>query len=234
MKVKRILAVAMAATMILGSSMIAFAQESVTADIQDNGKGVYTTSVTTNTTFQAPIVKVVVPTTTPVYLNPYGIKTSIDAIANVCEAVTDSTDPIVAGAYTISNMSNVPVKVDPTFTTTATGAVLLAKDATTDNLTTKWAKVTATITDAATSSNKIEVDLAHKYTGKNDDVRPTIIIPAGTNITKDAQGAISGTAAKATLTFTGTLNVPSKVATAWTETDALKIVVKYDIYPQAQ
>lgn len=234
MKVKRILAVAMAATMILGSSMIAFASEATTADIQDNGKGVYTTSVTTNTTFQAPIVKVVVPTATPVYLNPYKIKTTIAAVEGVNAAVTDSVEQIVAGSYTISNMSNVPVKVDPTFTTTATGAVLLAGDATTDNLTTKWAKVTATITDAATASNKIEVDLAHKYTGKNDDVRPTITIPAGTGIAKDAQGAITGTAAKANLTFAGTLNSPANVATAWTDTDALKIVVKYDIYPQAQ
>jgi len=234
MKVKRILAVAMVATMILGSSMIAFAQESVTADIQDNGKGVYTTSVTTNTTFQAPIVKVVVPTATPVYLNPYKIKTTIAAVEGVNEAVTDSVEQIVAGSYTISNMSNVPVKVDPTFTATATGAVLLAGDAATEKLTTKWAKVTATITDAATASNKIDVDLAHKYTGKNDDVRPTITIPAGTDIAKSEAGVISGTPAKANLTFTGTLNSPANVATAWTDTDTLKIVVKYDIYPQVQ
>lgn len=240
MKVKRLLAAAMAATMILGTSMVALADEpaATTADIQDNGKGVYTTSVTTDTTFQAPIVKVIVPTATPVYLNPYGIKTTIAAVEGVNAAVTDSTAQVVAATYTIQNMSNVPVKIDAAITTTATGAVLLADDATTDSLTTKWVKLKATIKGAegvtTTPAAGVTMDLAHKYTGKNDDVRPTLTVPAGTGIAKSAEGVISGTATKAELSFVGTLNSPANVATAWTDTDKLKIVVKYDIYPQVQ
>jgi hypothetical protein len=240
MKVKRILAAAMATTMILGTSMVAFATEpAVTADIVDNGKGVYSTSVTTDTTFQAPIVKVIVPTATPVYLNPYGIATTIAAVEGVNAAVTNSKAQIVAATYKIQNMSNVPVKIDAAITTTATGAVLLASDATTENLTTKWVKVSASIKGATgvttTPAAGVTMDLAHKYTGKNDDVRPTLIVPAGTSIAKNADtGAITGTATIAELSFTGSLNSPANVATAWTDTDKLKIVVKYDIYPQVQ
>jgi hypothetical protein len=237
MKVKRLLAVAMAATMILGTSMVAFASETTpkTADIQDNGKGVFSTTVTTDTTFQAPIVKVVVPTATPVYLNPYKIKTTIAAVEGVNAAVTDKTDQIVSAVYTIDNVSNVPVKIDATITTTPTGAVLLDGEKDTTGLTTKWVKLTASITDATTASNKIEIDLGHKYTGKDEDVKPVITIPAGTSISKNADtGAITGTGHKANLTFTGTLNPPANVATSWTDTDKLKIVVKYDIRPQVQ
>jgi hypothetical protein len=234
MKVKRLLATAVATTMILGSSMVAFAQTTTTsADIVDNGKGVYTTSVTTNTSFQAPIVKVVVPTATPVYLNPYGIATTIDAVTGVNAVVTNSRDQIVSAEYLIHNYSNVPVKIDAAFTTTVTGCVLLAGDATTTDLKTKWVQAKVTITDAATASNKIEMDLAHKYSGKDTDVRPTLTLPAGTDIVK-TEGVISGTPADAKLKYSGSVNSPANVTTAWTDTDALKIVIKYDIYPQVQ
>lgn len=234
MKVKRLLAVAMAATMILGSSTVAFASSTAptTANIQDNGKGVFSTSVTTSTTFQAPIVKVVVPTSTPVYLNPYGIQTTIPAVEGVNAAVTNSTATVVAGVYKISNVSNVPVKIAPTITTTATGAVLVENTVTTTDLKTKWVKLSATFTDAATESNKITFDLGHKFTSQ--ETPPTITLPAGTGVTQADNGTITGTGHEATLSFVGSLNTPENVSAAWGKSDGLKIVIKYDIYPQTQ
>ncbi len=251
MKVKRILAVAMATTMIMGSSMVAFASSGSsssttpagTATIENNGKGVYTTSTEINTTFKAPIVKMVVPASPKVILNPYGIDTPIAEVPGVSTEIATGTEAakaqIVSPVYTIKSESNVPVKVDATFTTTATGAVMVAKDTETKDLTTKWVKLNVAIagTGLTFTDNKqapaaaYSVDLAHKYTQKTDDYRPTAKFPAATF---ESDGTTVSAAAEATLTFSGTLANPAKVATSWTDTDKLKIVVKYDIYPLVQ
>jgi hypothetical protein len=233
MKIRRFLALALAASMMIGGSLIALAEgePATTSDIVDNGKGVFTTSVTTDTTFQAPIVKLVVPASTPVYLNPYGIKTTIAEVAGVNAAVTDSTAQIVSAIYKLNNYSNVPVKLVPTFTTTATGAVLLDGSKATEGLTTKWVKVSA---ELKTGSTTVTNDLGHKYTNKEGDLLPTLTIAAGSGITKSDAGVISGTPTEASIEFKGSVNSPANVATSWTETDKLKIVVKYDLYPQVQ
>jgi len=240
--IKRFFAVAVATTMVMGSSMIALADDpKVTEDIVDN-KGVYSVTTTSNSTFQAPAVKVTVPVQPTVYVNPYGIKTAVEAVAHVNEALAETTDQVTSPNYLIENYSNVPVKISATFTTTATGATLLAKGAETkdknnNDLTTKWIKVQATITEKEKSTNKIEVDLGTKYDGKSADTTlPTISITAAEGSKKNTDGSYTWTASPvlATMAFSGELNDPSKVATSWTDTDSLKLVIKYDIKPLVQ
>lgn len=244
MKVRKLLAVAVATTMVLGSSIVAFADGDGTTAIEVDTKGGYSTTITTTTEFQEPVVKVVVPTSTPVILNPYRIKTSItkpEGDTSLKEAVTDSQDQIVSGVYLIRNESNLDVKIVPTFTTTAKGAVMIDQSKTTDtaSLTTKWVKLKAKIanetTGALVAGTGFAYDLGHKYSGKNDDVAPTITVKAATfSGTGENYAMASNGAVSVALSFEGSLNTPDKVATTWSEvTDSLTIVVKYDIYPQA-
>lgn len=249
MKVRKLLAAALATTMIIGSSMVVLADDPApastgTKDIVVDTKGTYTTTTTTVSEFQEPVVKVVVPTSTPVYLNPYRIKTSIEkptGDTSMKEAVTDSQAQIVAATYIIRNESNLDVKIVPTITTTAKGAVMIDQSKTTDtsSLTTKWvklnAKVVAGTTGALIAGTGFNYDMGHKYTGKDTDVAPTFTLKAATfSGTGDTYAMASNGAVTAELSFVGTLNTPDKVATTWSEqTDSLTIVIKYDIYPQA-
>lgn len=245
MKVRKLLAAAIATTMVMGSSMVAFASEtSTTKDIVVDSKGAYSTTTTTVSEFQEPVVKVVVPTTTPVYLNPYRIKTSIakaETDTSMKEAVTDSQDQIVAATYIIRNESNLDVKIVPTITTTAKGAVMIDQTKVTDTstLTTKWVKLNAKVVEgtsgALVAGTGFNYDLGHKYTGKENDVAPTFTLKAATfEGTGESYKMKADGAVKAELNFVGTLNTPDKVATTWSEqTDSLTIVIKYDIYPQA-
>jgi len=240
--IKRLFAVVVAATMVMGTSIVALADDPApTQDITEN-KGVYTVTTTSTSTFKAPAVKVTVPTQPTVYLNPYGIKTKVDAVAHVNEALAETTNQITSPNYLIENYSNVPVKITASITTTATGASLLAKtaevkDKSGNDLTTKWVKVQATITEKAKPTNKIEIDLGTKYDGKTDDTTvPSISITAADGSEKKADGTYTWTASPvvATMAFSGSLNDPSKVATSWTDTDSLKLVIKYDIKPLVQ
>lgn len=247
MKVRKLLAAAIATTMVMGSSMVAFASETSTTGTKDivvDSKGAYSTTTTTVSEFQEPVVKVVVPTTTPVYLNPYRIKTSIakaETDTSMKEAVEDSQDQVVAATYIIRNESNLDVKIVPTITTTAKGAVMIDQTKVTDTstLTTKWVKLNAKVAEGTTGAliagTGFNYDLGHKYTGKENDVAPTFTLKAATfeGTGADYKMATDG-AVKAELSFVGTLNTPDKVATTWSEqTDSLTIVIKYDIYPQA-
>ncbi len=234
MKLKRLLAVAVTTTMVLGSSMVAFADGVGTTEINNSGtsdKGVYTAQTTTTTNFEAPIIKVVVPNQTPVILNPYGINTEIAAIANVSAGVEDQTGEVVSDTYKITSSSNVALKVTAAITATASGATLIEDGVQTADATkakyetAKWVWLKVTL---ASGDDTKTWDLAHKFTGKDTDVQPTVNIAAASF---QEDGKTVNTPTEATITFTGDLNDINNVTTAWASSDSVKIVTKYTFLP---
>jgi len=236
MKIKKILGIALATTMVFGASLTAFAEDDNTVPVTTDNKGVYSTQTTGSGTVETPIIKVVVPKTTDVVLNPYGITINKDEVKQdvglksaeaqvIASKVENIKTQIVAPEYYIYNLSNVPMKVTPTFTVKATGVTLMdaaPAENDTKNATTKWATITATFGETG-------VILGHTYAGKTeDDKQPAFSMAAGTfNEDKECTAATN-----VKLTFTGSLNGPDKVATSWTDDEKLDITIKYVFAPQ--
>ncbi len=249
MKIKKLLASVLVATMVFGCTITAFAADdaptaSALTNADANTKGGYSTQVTGDATVETPVIKIVVPTTTSVVLNPYKIPITTTAVNTklglaaddvdkvIASALSNAKDEITAPTYTIYNLSNVKIKVVPTITVKATGVTMVetVPGSTDKNYTAKWANITAKFDGLDT--NDADVVLGKTY----KDTIPSFIIDAASS-TKAVgdDGKITYTYAgekTATLTFTGDLCDPANVATAWNETDKLALTIKYDFAPQ--
>lgn len=254
MKVKKVFGLALATAMVLGSSLTAFASSTTPAPsatydaVTTDNKGVYSTQTTGSASVETPVIKVIVPKTPNVTLNPYGIAIASDVVKETIEGteytiasalVGDDTKAlqIVAPEYHVLNMSNVPIKITPTFTIKATGITLLdAEPASTDtkNATTKWATITATYEYGTDASGKAAVILGKTYKGTETDPIPAFTIAAATVTGKGTTEApyVYANVKDAKLTFEGKLNSPAKVATSWTDAEKLELTIKYVFAPQ--
>lgn len=109
---KKLLAIAAASTMLIGSAIgVTAATQSIsntaTASITTaDASGNYTTSLSAGGVVQTPTIKLIVPTASGIIINPYGME--------AVKGTTAVTDQIISEIQTIANESDVPIKVDVT------------------------------------------------------------------------------------------------------------------------
>ena len=222
MKFKKLVSTALAGAMALSLSLSvpAFAAGNTDTSLEQS------TDITGTT--QAPIIKITVPATGTVTVNPYKMAVSVGG--------SDVTDQIISATQYITNASNVAIKVGAEVTGTAAGNLAFA---------------TASTQTKAVLTNSVfmyfEMDVADKTDGTADptwatayDSRSTNQILVSTKATKKADmltlAAGTGTAAAATggnAAFHLAGDAASTPTTAWVAADKADVAIAFTFTPTA-
>lgn len=216
MNFKKIMSTALASVMALSLAVPAFAAD---GDLEQN-------AAITGTT-QAPTIKITVPATGAVTVNPYKMAVSVDG--------SDVTDQIISATQYIENASDVAIKVSAEVTGTAAGNLA-------------FATATTQGTKAVTTNSVfmyLEMDVADKNDGTADptwatayDSKSTKQILVSTKATKKADmltlAAGTGTAAASTggyAAFHLAGDAASTPTTAWAAADKADVAIVFTFTP---
>lgn len=214
---KKLLAVALTATMLVGSSLTAFA--SSTTDITSATEGVYGATIEGDTEVKVPTISVTVPTDLGnIGLNPY-------QMTFTPTGGEESTDQIISATHEIVNGSDVAIAVNVAElkgTADSPSQAVFVTAAPTEKITTKAVFMYLVV-------DKKGADLAVAYDSKatNQILVGTKPVAKTNLIVLDADG---GTAPTAEFTFRGSL--ATNPATAWSGDDKFKVSLKFTFIPQ--
>lgn len=213
---KKILSLVLAATMVMGMSITAFAAE--TTDITAAGAdGAYSTELTGELDVELPVIKVTVPSSlSDIVLNPYCIEVTYEGAAN--------SDSVITAAQTITSESNVPLSVDVTATAAVekTSGVKFATARLKGTETTK--SVFAYVTVGATEADLVTLENWEK--GSN-----VVIFKSG-SATQEGMGRLAvGTTTPSSLTFKVVGEAAASASPAWSEADTFAAKVKFTFNP---
>ena len=212
---KKILALILAGTMVMGSCLTASATEISTAT-----DGQYKADVEVTEDIKTPTIRITVPTTAAVTLNPYKIKTTVGNTEN-------STDKVVSDHYFIKNASNVAIRVDGKLQVVpASGSeVVMATTALTGKETTKTALVYLDVQAATGDSDK-------KTAAAFDKTSTSQILGGKTAVTKTGLITLTegdSTATYAHYTFGG--DVVTTPAKPWADADKIDVTMTWIFTP---
>lgn len=224
---KKILALVLAATMAFGASMTVLADDSTLEDSSSLTAG---QEVTGDATVELPTLKVTVPTTTAIVINPYKI-----SYTNETDSSLTGNSQIISAEQTIKNESNVAVAVNvSSLTGTPSEGLALA---TTDKLpATKsvflYLEVLGSdgsFADAynAKNANQLVVNTADAKAVSKDAI---VTLAAGDSTATTAKFKFGG-AAVVNPTKTG--DNKTTVQDPWTDSDKVTVSLKFTFTPQA-
>lgn len=211
---KKLFALVLSCAMMLGLAATAFAEDVTIED--PNESGVYSQETTITGTTQAPTIKVTVPSTGDVVINPYGMKYGDD----------DATDKVISAAQFIKNESDVDIAIS----VTVTGKVdegsnaVLATAALKGTETTKSVFLYFEILEATDDST--EPTWAEGY---NKDLHVIAAAKATTKAGVHTMKAGNETATYAAFHLAG--DVASAPATPWADTDTVSVVIAFTFNP---
>lgn len=209
---KKILAAALAMTMMLGSSVGALASGSITAPTD----GIYGADVKATSTMETPTISVDVPTTLEFKLNPYQME--VDSMKD--QVVAASSDIVNKSdiAISINVMDLGAVKVDNSELT------LLAAPPAAD-LKTKSAFLYVELKEDG-DANKYQT--TYKASNKTQLAVPVTKTASKTDMLTLAAGASTNT--KANIKVAG--NIVANPSKAWTDDDTIELTFKLTFTPQ--
>lgn len=226
---KKILAAALAMTMVLGSSTSALATPTTTAAPTD---GIYGADVSIDSSVKVPVINISVPTTVKIGINPYEMNYNPEDPTDTSATLNNQ---IVCADQEITNESDVPIEVNiEELKATPAGDLVLAAAAPAAAVQTKTAFIYFESTTEVDENGKATYP-AFKPTNPG-----VLVVPAATaSNASTAKGAkkekiltiAAGdqTAQKAMFRFAG--SVASKPAKAWTAADKATISVKFTFTP---
>lgn len=219
---KKVLSFVLALALVLALAAPAFAGGGSTPNVTapDATTGAYGANAEITGTTEAPTIKLTIPTTGSVVVNPYKMTVTVDS--------TDYTDQVVSAAQFIKNESDVDVAIDVTttgevgtgseavFATTTVGPTVTTKSvflyfeimASTDDST---APTWATAYDSKSASM---IPVSAKATTKKD----TIKLGAGDTTATYAAFHLAGNAA-------------TNPAKPWTATDTVNVKLAFTVRP---
>ena len=214
MRAKKVIATLLAATMVMGTSVMAYAADPIT---KPNESGSYTSTVTGDSTIKTPTIKITVPTTVSMEIDPYKIA---------------GKTQIVSADQFIKNESNVPISVGVgLYATKKTDScdITLATAALKGTETTK--SVFAYL-DMVSSENETSATHTGTFDAKSTS---QFVLAYGTeskytskaNMITLAKG--SETPTYAAYNFQG--SVATKPAKAWADTDVLSVTTVFTFTP---
>ena len=220
MNFKKIMSTALAGAMALSLSVPAFAAANSDTSLEQN------TAITGTT--QAPTIKITVPATGAVVVNPYKMSVTPDG------GSTAVTDQIISATQYIENASDVAVKVSAQVTGTAAGNLAFATASTqTKAVTTN--SVFMYFEMVASDDNSTEPTWATAY-----DSKSTTQILVSTKATKKADmltlAAGTGTAAASTGAYAAfhlAGDAASTPTTAWAAADKADVAIAFTFTPTA-
>ena len=219
MNFKKIMSTALAGVMALSLAVPAFAAANAETALEQN------TAITGTT--QAPTIKITVPATGTVTVNPYKMAVSVGG--------SDVTDQIISATQYIENASNVAIKVSAQVTGTAAGNLA-------------FATATTQGTKAVTTNSVFmyfEMDVADKNDGTADptwatayDSKSNKQILVSTKATKktDMVTLAAGTSTAAASTggyaaFHLAGDAASAPTSAWTDADKADVAIAFTFTP---
>ncbi|MBR3704363.1 MAG: hypothetical protein IKM11_02620 [Oscillospiraceae bacterium] len=211
---KKLFALILSCAMVLGLAATAFAEDVTIED--PNESGVYSQETTITGATQAPTIKVTVPSTGDVVINPYGMKYGAD----------DATDKIISAAQYIKNESNVDISIS----VTVTGQVdegsnaVLATAALKGTETTKSVFLYFEILEAV--DGETEPTWAEAY---SKDLHVIAAAKATTKAGVHVMKAGDEAATFAAFHLAG--DVASAPATPWADTDTVSVVIAFTFNP---
>lgn len=233
---KKIFSAVMAMTMVMGLSLSAFADDAV---LNDSTKATTGQEITGESDILTPTIKVTVPTSADIVVNPFQLKSTISG--------TDYYDQIVSVPQTIKNESNVGVEVNVEGLKVAvTGAAL-------NETTKKWESPITVMTGTAksaktksiylylavgTDANEKDIKAVadHDASGKEvagASLAKAAILEAGdstpTTVTFQIKGDVNANPTKDVLQEDGKTKVT--VADPWVDDDAVTVKFKFTFTP---
>lgn len=214
---KKLFALVLSCAMLLGLATTAFAADTEVTDPDENGAYGASTEITGET--QAPTIKVTVPATGAIIINPYGMEYTPDS-------GDPSTDKIISAAQFIKNESDVSISVDVTVTGTIpeTSKAVLATGALKGTETTKSIFLYFEILEA--EDGETEPTWAESY-----DKTKHVLVAAKATTLKNVVVLAAGDEAATYAAFHLTGGVASAPATPWTETDTVDVTVAFTFNP---
>jgi hypothetical protein len=223
---KKILSAILALTMVMGISVASFAEDATLSGSEAATGG---QAVTVSSTTTTPTIKVVVPTTAAIIINPFQLEVDIDGAGSGQEK---STDQIISPVYTIKSESNVDIAVNvSTFKvekkTGSSDIAFVSKSA--KSATAKSAYIYLFVADEITSSTATTTPtLVATAAGASKNAVATIVKGGDAEAPKKVQFKLCGDV-NANPTKT-----ENKVTTAdpWKDADGVTIDLKFTFTPQ--
>lgn len=209
MKMKKLTSLALSSALALSLSVPAFA-----VDVTDLTEGA---EVEITGTTEVPTIKVVVPATGKVILNPYGMTVTP-------EGGSASTDQIISAPQFIQNASSIPIKVGYTVTGTTEGDVALV---TTDPAASETAKQVHLQFTIAKQTD----DTATTITGTGQDVTTTALVVNTTDAGAVELDKDGDTNAYAGFQLSG--KATKNPDSVWTADDTIGATVAFTFAPNA-
>lgn len=219
---KKVLSMILATTMLLGATLAVNAAELTDSTAAANGQ-----EVTGSSTIELPIIKVTVPTTADIIINPYQM--SVEA----SDGVTYSNQ-IISVEQEIKNESNVAIAVNVSDLTTkdVSEGITITTSAISEKTTTKSALLYLEVIDGASTFadgyNKLDNQVAIPNSGekvKAASKDAIIVLADGSTTATTAKFKIGGNVVANPVDSDG-------VAAPWTTTDNIGISFKFTFTPQ--
>lgn len=219
MKFKKMMSAVLAGAMALSMTATALASNQTLSDISE-GAELELTSVT-----QGATIKVTVPTSVIIGLNPYEMEVELNGGKLVDKTGTAGAQ-VLSAVYAIKNESSLPIDVGVSVTATAEGVTLLTSGTTIPSTdTTKSAIVTMNYVPGQPSAT----ELTALPSGGGTPTKLTLDTAAEVKSTKDVTltvpNATTPTSSNLYFTFDGKLN--KKAATAWTADDIIGATIAF-------
>lgn len=223
MKTRRLLALVLAATMVMGLSVTASASATL-----DGTKMEQEVTVTQTTT--VPIISITVPTTAAINLNPYKLDVQVGT-----QATDLSTQQVISEPMKVKNGSNVPIIVSYTakLEVPQSSKIVLATSAPAATVTTKSAYIFAKAAKVDAEANVPAKGAAIAY-DKND-----CLVLTAKEQTKSAAFTlpkVGGTSESPVYSF-GYVAFGGSLATkpteAWAATDTVNVTLKFSFVADA-
>lgn len=214
---KKLFALILSCAMMLGLAATAFAEDTVIEDPDENG--VYSQETEIEGTTQAPTIKVTVPTTGAVVINPYGMKYGDD----------DATDKIISATQFIKNESDVAISITVSVAATPSNdKVVLATSALKGTETTKSVFLYFEIVESEDGSTEPETWAAYNTKNTNQ-----VVVGSATKPTTKAGVHVmdAGDEAATFAAFHLAGDVASGSTIPWSEEDTVSVVIAFTFNP---
>lgn len=217
---KRLMALTLAAAMTLSVGTAAFAADT-TVDAPDSETGAYKADVTVDSEVKVPTIKITVPGSTKVAINPYKMEYEL-------EDSTTVTDALANPVQYIKNESDVAIAVSTTTSALAAEGsdVVLSTSALKGTETTKSVFAYLELKTAADTSSAVEFSTEYNSKATDQIVFGTKATTKTKMLTLDAGDSSPTYAAYKVLG-----QVASNPAKAWTESDKLNMSLTFNFAP---
>ena len=218
---KKLFALILSCAMMLGLAATAFAD---LIEEPDDQTGLYGAETTIEGEVSAPTIKVTVPTSGAVAINPYGMEYTVDGLDEA------ATDKIISPVHVIKNESDVAISIDVSIVgTPAHDEVLLATGALKGTETTKSVFMYFEIVEIdAEDADPVWADFNSKST--NQVVVGTESKPA-VKVGVHKMDAAASEDAPTFAAFHLAGDVASKSAKPWTDADTVSVVIAFTFNP---